>query len=161
MRPTNVRSRKALSLLEVILALAILATAATLLSQLMQLGLRSAAIARDEPRAVLWCESRLEELSAGILAPNIVQDVPVPEDGAWVYSIDVRPGPYLGLLEVVASVEPKDALPNSASVTMTRWIIDPSDIRFQATPTNNSGTGVQSSGANTGTGTASNVGGTQ
>ncbi|MDA0657836.1 MAG: hypothetical protein O3C60_03265 [Planctomycetota bacterium] len=147
--------RTALSLLEVILALAILATAATLLSQLMQLGLRSAAVARDEPRAVLWCESRLEELSAGILAPISVADIPLPEDDAWVYSIDVRPGAYVGLLEAIANVKRKGQLLDTASVTMTRWIIDPSDSRFQTTAstTMDGGTAAQSSNSNTGSGT--------
>lgn len=135
--------RRGISLLEVLLALAILATAATLLSQLMQIALRSAAEARDEPRAVLWCESRLNEVSARILLPTSVQNAPLPEDREWVYSLETSPGPYTGLLLVRASVA-RAATPDSPMVSLSRWIIDPNDQRFLSTATSST-TGTTSS----------------
>jgi len=146
--------RPAFSLLEVLLALAILATVATVLSQMIYLTLRSVATTRDEPRGVLWCENRHEEIACGILSPTAVQDVPVPEDNDWIYSIDVQPAPFRGLLEVRVEVKLAASSASGPIVSMIRWIIDPSDTRFQPF------SGTETEGTSEGSTSSSTSGGT-
>jgi general secretion pathway protein I len=63
------------SLLEVILALAILTGAVAVLGEIVRLGIRNAQVARDTTQAQLLCESKLAEITAGIIPSD-----PVPRD---------------------------------------------------------------------------------
>src|SRR5436190_8472870 len=62
--------RAAFSLLEVVVALAILAAALTACLGVVQLGIRSAREARDQSRAQEICESVMGLLSSGVLDIN-------------------------------------------------------------------------------------------
>lgn len=130
-RASRIPRRKGLSLLGVLLALAILATSIALLGQLVRTATRSAAAARDQTRAALWCQKRLEEIGSGLAEPTAVQAVALPEDAEWVYSLDVQPGPELGLLEVRVTVERATDRPEASRVSLARWVVDPLDPRFQ------------------------------
>ncbi len=58
------------SLLEVVLALAILVGAIAVTGELVRLGTLSAASARDLTQAQLICESKLAEITSGITPPR-------------------------------------------------------------------------------------------
>ncbi len=112
--PDRVRTkRQGMTLLEVVLALAILAMALGLLGQLVQTGARAAAAARDETRAQLACESVLAGVVAGAIAAQSVDGAPYEADPEWSYSLDVQPANTYGLISVRVSVVQNiaDAIP--------------------------------------------------
>jgi type II secretion system protein I len=120
------RLRRGLSLLEVILALTILALALAALGELVALGTRSGALARDVTRAQLLCESKMAELTTTAYPISSEQLVEFEYDPEWVYSVDVQPIDTGTLLSVTVTVE---QLVNSgrrpATYSLTRWIPDP------------------------------------
>ncbi len=133
----NPNRREAFSLLEVILALAILTGAIAVLGEVARLGMRNAKIAREATRAQLLCESKLAEISARIIVPDPVQDVPFETSGVeqgtvdeaaegWLYSIDIGDVDADGLIAVCVSVT-QDIPPEKRPVRfqLTRWILDP------------------------------------
>ncbi len=90
------------SLLEVILALAILLGALAVLGEVARATLRNAQIARDQSRAQLLCESKLAEILAGISPAEAVQDALFEDedDADWRYSVDLQPADFEGLVAV-------------------------------------------------------------
>ena len=65
--------REGITLLEIVLSLALIAIAMTLLAQLVSIGNRAAQYARDTSKAQLYCESVMAEVVAGLL----------PADANW------------------------------------------------------------------------------
>jgi type II secretion system protein I len=120
------RFRRGLSLLEVILALTILALALAALGELVALGTRSGASARDVTRAQLLCESKMAELTTTSYPISSEQLVEFEYDPEWAYSVDVQPIDTGTLLSVTVTVE---QIANSGrrptSYSLTRWIPDP------------------------------------
>jgi general secretion pathway protein I len=123
--------RDGFSLLEVILALAILAGAIAVLGEVSRNGLNNARIARDVTEAQLLCESKLAEITVGITLPEPVTDVPFettddPNQIDWLYSIEVEPLDNQGLLMVRVTVV-KDLPPEKrpTEFSLVRWVADP------------------------------------
>jgi len=140
--------RPAFSLLEVILALAILAGAVVVLGELARQGLESTRIARDLTCAQLLCESKLAELVAGAEIPEPVQDMPlttleVPSTSTWLYSIEVLDTGEEGLVSVWVTVTQDPATERRpVRCTLVRWMLDPyADFSL---PTTESDTGSTS-----------------
>ncbi len=141
-RQVSVRfSERGFTLLEVMLALAILVGAITVLGEFGRMGLRSAKTSRDLTCAELLCESVMDEISAGILTPDPVQGASVedPVQGTpvgdtetddvapWIYSIDSETIDEDGLLAVTVTVaQDLPAAQRPVSFSMVRWMIDPS-----------------------------------
>ncbi len=133
-RPSN----DGFSLLEVILALAILAGAMAVLGEVARHGMESARIARDLTYAQCICDSLMAELAAGLIDPEIVDQAPVdeicdPAQAGWVYSMDVEATEIDGLLAVRVTVS--QALPSEkrpVQCSLVRWIQDP-DVTLSAT----------------------------
>jgi general secretion pathway protein I len=118
--------RRGLSLLEVILAIAILGGALAVLGQLIRIGARNAAIARDLTTAQLYCESKLNELAAGVEDPASVSGGACDEFGEWVYAVEVEPSDLEGLLMVRVTVgQEPSRFSRPVSFSLTRWIVDP------------------------------------
>ncbi len=129
--PSSGASRSGFSLLEIILALAILAGAIAVLSEVTRLGLENTRVARDMTRAQLLCESKLAEITAGITPAESVEETPYETlDGEtepdWLYSVEVNLTGEEGLLEVRVRVT-KDLPPQKrpVEVSLVRWIRDP------------------------------------
>ncbi len=131
------KTRNALSLLEVLLALAILAGSMATIGEMVRHGSDSARRARDESKAQLLCESKLAEITSGAMSL-----VPVGlsefqwELGAsgdensgrseWLYSVDVAPLEQPGLLRMIVTVvQSPDAVRDPVEFTLVRWIVDP------------------------------------
>jgi general secretion pathway protein I len=122
--------RRGFSLLEVILALAILAGTIAILGELVSLGVRNARAARDMTQAELLCESKMAEIAAGILLPEAVQSTACETDpDNWLYSLAVEPTDQEGLLSVTVTVV-QDLSPDKrpAQFSLVRWIRDPNAI---------------------------------
>lgn len=125
-RPAGLKARAGLSLLEVILAIAILGGAMAVIGESIRMGTLAAADAREMTMAQLLCESKLAELSTGLQALSSVTGVPVEVAPDWLYSITTQQGSQNGLvlLAVTVSGNPQyHARP--VEVTLYRWMIDP------------------------------------
>jgi general secretion pathway protein I len=136
----NLSYARGFTLLEVMLALAILVGALAVLGEFGRMGMRSAKTSRDLSRAEMLCESIMSEIAVGILTPDPVQGAPVedPVQGTpvsatqtddvapWIYSIDSETIDQDGLLAVTVTVQqdlPSEQRP--VSFTLVRWMPDP------------------------------------
>lgn len=130
-RPTGNRSatRRGFSLMEVVLAMAILGVAIAVIGELVRLGSRSAAMARDLSMAQLLCDSKMAEIAAGIAAPEPAVSTPFELEPDWLYSIEVEPTNQEGLLAVRVTVQ-QDVDPSNQPPTFSvvRWIPDPAFV---------------------------------
>jgi len=126
--------REGLTLLEVILALAILAGSLAVLGELAGRSMRNAEVARATSEAQLLCETKLAEIAAGVTPANPVPDSPwqsaadleIETNEAWRYSVEVESTDLDGLLAVRVTVS-QDRPPEKkpVSVSLVRWIPDP------------------------------------
>ena len=141
-------SRSAFSLLEVVLALAILVGAIAVMGELVRLGTLSAASARDLTEAQLICESKLGEISAGILLPEAVSYAEYELDPQWLYSVDLAgvdlPGLVLLRVTVTQNLPPTQ---RPVEFSLTRLIQDPG---LELAPAPSVDTGSASSSSSTG-----------
>ena len=115
--------RRGFSLLEVLLASAILLGAVIVLGELAHLGIRNAAAARDLTTAELICRSTMNEIVAGILPADEVEDAVVTSMPGWVYSVEVVPLEHAGvsaLRVTVAADLPDEQRPLTFS--LMRWV---------------------------------------
>lgn len=148
-RATGLRAggREGFSLLEIILALAILAGAIAVLGEVSRIGLENAGIARDLSHAQLLCESKLAEILAGYEPPETQQSVPFEtavdsSESDWLYSVEVTPMEEEGLLKVRVTVSknlPAEKQP--AEFSLVQWMVDPATESAELT-TEESGTGA-------------------
>jgi len=164
------RSRAGLSLVEVILAIAILGLSLVLIGELVRLGGRSSRTARELATAQMLCESKMAEIASGAATatttttPTLFDDFP-----DWTYTIESEPIDQQGLLKVRVTVQadqPQQLQP--VTFTLTRWIIDPeteyaiaSEAAAAAATGSSSGsstTGASGSGSGSGSGTGSATG---
>lgn len=131
----SARHRRAFSLLEILLALAILGGSLALLSRIVETGTSAAREARDLSVARLLCQTKLSELlldSLGGLSPQSVPLGPLESFDSqsttpFYYSVDVQPAPLDGLLVIRVVVEAQDPSggPPLARYSLTRWMVDP------------------------------------
>ncbi len=131
------KSGRGFSLLEVVLAAAILAATAILLSQIAGFARRSLEKLELQTQAQLLCQSKLAEIVAGVEPFQAVSRGEFPEAPGWYYSIESSPAELPGVISVRVSTwlerenpgggsnvsPPSEAL---ASYTIVRWIRDPS-----------------------------------
>jgi general secretion pathway protein I len=124
-------ARPAFSILEVILARAILAGAIAVLGEASRIGLENARIARDMTYAQLLCESKLAEITSAPEPPTPEEGIPFgtvedPSEPDWLYSVEVTPIDTEGLLEIRVTVI-KDLPQQQRPVEMSLigWMIDP------------------------------------
>lgn len=124
--------RSGFSLLEILLALAILGGALTVLSQIAGTGTDAALEARDLAIARVICQSKLAEVMLTTATPQTVVSTPVEsiDSGSltpFFYSVDVLPGQLDGLLSIRVQVQAMNPNSNTPRVTysLVRWMVDP------------------------------------
>lgn len=128
-------NRKGFSLLEILLALAILGGSLAVLSQIVGTGGDAARSAKELAMARLLCQSKLAEVlvTATSVMPAAVPATPIPSpdsesDTVFNFAVDVAPAAMDGLLAIRVSVEavnPEGDGPAVANYSITRWVIDP------------------------------------
>jgi len=129
------RSRPAgFSLLEVLLATSILLGSAIVLGELASIGRQHVNSAEETANAQLICQTKLNEILAGIARPESIEKRTVENQPGWVYSVDVEPigqagmpsGPQLGLalLRVTVSQDVPDDQ-RGRQFSLVHWIRDP------------------------------------
>jgi prepilin-type N-terminal cleavage/methylation domain-containing protein len=147
--PRGRGGRRAFSLLEVVVALAILAIALTACLGVVELGIRSARDARDQSRAQEIAESVMGLIASGVLDVNGVageQSVAgiwsaagIGSDGAevdlqneedaWSCSVNAEPGEQQNLLRVTITVTASSSGETPPSFTLVRWMLDPTYLQ--------------------------------
>ena len=103
----KVAHRNGLTLYEVVLALAILLGALAVLGQIISTGTRAAVQARLETQALLYCQTKLSEVVAGIEPLQIVNGAAIedaPSNENWTWSLEYAAGPHADLIEFEVSV---------------------------------------------------------
>lgn len=138
--------RSGLSLLEVMLAIAILGGALVAIGELTRIGSRSAMAAREMTSAQLFCESKMAEVVAGIMPAEPVGPVPCESDPSWRYSIETLPSNHDGMLAIKVTFE-QDLPPRSRpiSFSLTRWMMDPQRVLPTTSSSSSSSGGSTSS----------------
>ncbi len=123
------QTSQGMSLLEVILALAILGVSLGVIGELIRLGTRAGEKARNDTEAQLIAESLINEIAAGAQMPEMVTDAPIDEFDEWRYSVESQAIDEGGLLAVRVSVRRTDEIVNPNNpirpYMLTRWIVDP------------------------------------
>jgi general secretion pathway protein I len=123
------RRRLGLSLLEVMLAIAILGGALSVIGELIRIGGRNAEVARDTSTAQRLCETKMAEIAAGLILPEAVTSTPVEdycEQDEWLYSIQIEQVNSEGMIAVWVTVEQNSAVVSRpVSFTLVRWMMDP------------------------------------
>lgn len=125
------KRRSAFTLLEVIIALAILTGALAVLGELVRRGLDSAERARDLSRATMIAEAKMTEVvalaTAGAGAPQAVSasavETELDPSGSWLYSIELGDTGSPEVLAVRITVERSKTGPRRpVSTSLTRWV---------------------------------------
>jgi hypothetical protein len=97
------------------------------IGELVRMGVRNAEEARELTKAQLLCESKLEEVVAGVTPLESAAAVAFELDPEWTYTIETGSLDQQGLVQVrvtVQQVESDRLYP--LAFTLTRWILDPS-----------------------------------
>lgn len=115
-------ARSGFTLLEIVLSLAIFCGSMVALSQLAWTGSRAAIQARLRTQATIRCETKLNEVLAGIEPMQSRSDTAFPDSNHWTWSMVVTPSthPELVQLDVIVNHLGTSRL-STASVTLRRW----------------------------------------
>ncbi len=145
--PTRVRpprpGRRGLSLLEVVLAIVVLAMSVIAIGQLLSIGAQQSLVMVEQSRAQQYAQSLLDAVAAGAVPLQSIGWTPVASDPEWEYALDVVSNTLDGLKSVQARVQlaQQSTLASSASaqgngpdskpstVVLHRWILDPAFVQ--------------------------------
>jgi type II secretion system protein I len=135
------------TLLEVILALTILAGAMAALGEISRMALRNAAEARDLARAQILADSKMAEIVALVAPPDAVENAPFasanealdPAEPGWLYSVSQDTTDEPGLIAVRVTVaRDMPAVQHPVKFSVARWVADPNYTYTPPTPENGS-----------------------
>ena len=149
------RTRRAISLLEVILSLAILGMAMASLGELARIGLRNARVACDKSQAALLCESRMAEILAAGTLPDTVQSEQLdnpsdPTGPAWLCSVAVESTDQDALVAVrVTVIQDLPLEKRPVEFSLVRWMVDPDSFQASASTASEESSSASSSGGTT------------
>ncbi|MEM8910244.1 MAG: type II secretion system protein [Planctomycetota bacterium] len=127
-------ARLGFSLLEMLLALAILGTALGVLAQIASTGTDAAREARDLNQARLIAQAKMAEILIEARSGISPQAMPLTDvdvmdsqaDSQFLSQIDVAPAAMDGMLAIRVSIQSVDANGNViATYGLNRWLIDP------------------------------------
>ncbi|HBT77634.1 MAG TPA: hypothetical protein DEB39_12095 [Planctomycetaceae bacterium] len=136
----DTKRTRGFTILEILLAMLLLAGTLAILGNIARDGVRNALAARDATQAELLCESILAQIRLGIIDLESVSEEPVTSDlypdteageggrseSLWVYTVDVQTIDDYGLLEVAVLVRQNVALAQRpAACRLVRWLSDP------------------------------------
>lgn len=118
--------RRGLSLLEVIVAIAILGGALVVISNLIYIGSKAASNVRWTSEAQILCDTKMAELSAGVIPLQSNGLTLIQESPIWAYSVDIGSTNVNGLLSATVTVQQADATGGTPmQFTLMRWLPDP------------------------------------
>lgn len=124
--------RNAFSLMEVLLATSILLGSLVVLGQLATVGRMHANDAEYLTTAQLLCQSKLNEILAGVERVRPVEAETLAEAPGWAWSLEVESAEKLHLASIRVTVweEPPESEEDGEAgpakqFTLTRWVRDP------------------------------------
>ena len=157
--------RSGISLMEVVLALAILGIASAYLAQAMQIAAQNAIRAQRLTQAELVAESVMNQVIAGVIPAEPANWSPYTSaisSGNWNYSLSIVATEMQGTIGIQVGVQEQVVGAaiglQPADLIVTRWIIDPSlgldtpPAEEPAEESTASGQSGQSAGQGSGTG---------
>lgn len=115
------------TLLEVVLALALLFGSLAILSQLTWNGSRAALQGQLVTQAVLRCQTLIAEIQAGSVPLQNTSKTAFADDARWQYSLQISDTSLPDLLSVEATVSyaPAQGTLGNVSFTLRTWMRDP------------------------------------
>ena len=151
-RPKHLHS--GLSLLEVVLALTILAVAAALLAQVTKQATDNGMMSQRLSTAQMLCESKMSEVLVGAIpltSSGWTQITDSGRRGSWYYRIQTTTAERPNMIGVRLSVtdQPDSTTYNPELFFVVRWMIDPS-LGLDTPPATTSTTGASSGGSSSG-----------
>ena len=123
--------RNGLTLYEVVLSLAIFVVALAAISQILNVGARSASEARLRSEAIVRCDSKMAEVVARVVPLKPVIDSEFEDDpsGRWKWGLELLPGPHPALLEAVLTVDYTGGeRAFDVGCELRRWVLDTESI---------------------------------
>lgn len=114
-----------MSLLEVIVAMAIFLISLVAISRLTDVGNRQAVEVDLRSQAALIAQSKLAELSSGVLSLTSQSDTPLDDDPDWTWSVEDTADNIPGLHRVRVTVWRETNLTGRVSVTLSQYVLDP------------------------------------
>lgn len=140
--------RGGFSLLETILAVAILATAVVGIGELLRLGTENARRTREQTMAQLHCENKFAEIMSGLITPDVMPPTPLEDDPDWTWAVDVQPHELPGLIRVTVTVSPAIVVDQRpAGFELVRLLRDPNYLPPTTSQTSSAAQTSQSSGS--------------
>lgn len=119
-------ARRAITLFEVVLAIAIFVGALAAISEVLRTGSRASVRAQLTSEAAIRCERRMNELVGAVLPLEPADRIPFEDDPNWVYTVTILDGPAMNLLQVETLVERLASTgESSASCRLVRLLRDP------------------------------------
>ncbi|MBD3673984.1 MAG: hypothetical protein HUJ26_10715 [Planctomycetaceae bacterium] len=118
--------RSAFTLLEVVIAVAVLLGSITALFQLMNHGHRASVQAQFRTQAVMLVDTKLNEAVAGVLTLQSTTDEESEDYPGWLWSMSVDDAGIEGLLQVtVTAHRDGDTTVSAHEYSATRFVRDP------------------------------------
>jgi prepilin-type N-terminal cleavage/methylation domain-containing protein len=118
------------TLLEIVLAVAILAASLAALAEIVRLGVLAAEQTRSVTQAELLASSKLAEIVALGFAPEPVQNAAFDEDPQWSYSISRAESLDPQIVAVTVTAFPTGRADDPAArFSIARWLFVPSSIQ--------------------------------
>ena len=116
-----------MTLMEVILAIAILGGSLAALGELLRAGARASRAAQTLSAAQLLADSLTAEISASSTTPKSTEGVVEQFGGSsWAYTVQVNQVEQQGLLGILVTVrENLDQSRQGVTFSLVRWMIDP------------------------------------
>ncbi len=119
-------SRRGLSLLEVVIALAIFLFSLTALSQLVSFATDRAQDTSDRSVAARLCQSKLGEVLGGAVPLTAQSETAFDESPEFVWSMTADSGPVTNLFLVAVTVSRTRQDGSRIECTLTQMVLDPS-----------------------------------
>jgi hypothetical protein len=146
--------RKALSLIEVLAAMAIFLMSLVALVHLVNTSANLAAETFHRSRCSLLCQSKMALVVSGAVPLQTQSDTACTEDSDYNWSLDVQPGTAQGLSVVTVRVSYKRDASNPIEVSFARFVLDPTTTgNTQDVPISPTAASSATTGNTTGSGT--------
>lgn len=118
-------ARQGLTLFEVVISLGIFLVSMAGLYQLLNFTNDRVSEIDLHTQASLYCQSKLAELTTGIITFESTDWTTMEEDPLWSYQVEVAPAEVDGLSSVRVAVKYGDADPPEMVVSLAQLMIDP------------------------------------
>jgi Tfp pilus assembly protein PilV len=153
-------ARPALSLMEVLVALAIFLMSLAALTRLVTFAGERALEAQYRSQATLYCLSQLAEVEAGIIPLGSQGEGALEDDSDYQWSMDAQQGQAAGLWNVTVHVTRKGPAGSTIAVSLSKLVLDPSavgstqdSVPVNSSTNNNAASGTGTGGSTTGSST--------